>query len=259
MKKFFYPLLCDLKRVFFSSGFFIAVVGFVLTTLVTMFDELNYLQSYSSLVYIYRIIRYLDFHIVYLLFAAIPGTLLFCSDWQNHFIHLCVIRSSPRIYASSKVISCFMSSSSVILLSETLILFLFSFHFPTFNEGSSDFGAYAIFASQDKVWFFLLIKIFYEALCAGSLCIFTLWVSTKITNIFVVLATPIIMYYLINTLSFAINIPPIFNIGNLSKGYVSICDNPVYSFCFTTLCFGVFATIFAISFVKSCRRRIENG
>lgn len=80
MKVFFNLLVCDLRRTIFSAKFLVAVFGFILTTLVTMFDELQYLQPSNSLVYIYQIIRYLDFHIVYLLFAAIPGALLFCSD-----------------------------------------------------------------------------------------------------------------------------------------------------------------------------------
>lgn len=170
MKVFFNLLVCDLRRTIFSAKFLVAVFGFILTTLVTMFDELQYLQPSNSLVYIYQIIRYLDFHIVYLLFAAIPGALLFCSDWENHFIRFCIIRSSPKSYATSKAMACFISSACVVLISENLMLFLFSFHFPAFNETSSGFGPYTIFASPDKVWLFLLIKILYEALCAGFLC-----------------------------------------------------------------------------------------
>lgn len=259
MKVFFNLLVCDLRRTIFSAKFLVAVFGFILTTLVTIFDELQYLQPSNSLVYIYQIIRYLDFHIVYLLFAAIPGALLFCSDWENHFIRFCIIRSSPKSYATSKAMACFISSACVVLISENLMLFLFSFHFPAFNETSSGFGPYTIFASPDKVWLFLLIKILYEALCAGFLCTFALWLSTKIINPFVVLATPIISYYLINTSSFALNIPPIFNIGNLSKGYISIDNNPIYSFFFTIFYFGILTTIFVILFVRSCRKRVENG
>lgn len=155
--------------------------------------------------------------------------------------------------------ACFISSTCVVLASEILILLLFSFHFPAFNETSSGFGPYTIFASSNKVWLFLLIKILYEALCAGFLCTFALWLSTKIMNAFVVLATPIIAYYLINTSSFALNIPSIFNIGNLSKGYISIDNNPIYSFFFTIFYFGILTMIFVMLFVKNCRKRIENG
>lgn len=260
MKLFFNLLACDFKRTVFSLRFLVAAVGFTVITFVTMFDELPHLQSgVTSLVYIDQIIRYLDFHITYLIFAAIPGTILFCTDWDNRFIRFSVVRCSKRKYAFSKVFACFTSAVLVVFLSEVLTLSLFALRFPVFSDTDGNLGIYSTFASADKIILFFFVKILCEAFCAGFLSIFALWFSTKITNSFVALATPLLAFYLISTIGFALQIPVMFNISALSKGYVYICNHPSISFWYTILMFTIAAMIFGWFFVKSCTRRIEYG
>ena len=72
------------------------------------------MQPENDLIYIYGIFQYLDFQLLYLLFAAIPGAALFCADWENRFIRFSAQRCSKRIYGVSKGIACFVSAVLVV-------------------------------------------------------------------------------------------------------------------------------------------------
>lgn len=261
MKRFFNTLKCDLKRSVASYPFGLAVIGYVVVTLLTMFDELPFFQIGStSLVYIFYIFRYLDFHSVYLIFAAIPSTLLFCSDWDNQYIRFAVLRSMKRTYAASKGIACFLSAFMVIVLSNSLLLVLFGIRFPVWCESSGiSLGGYATLDAPDRIYVFFLIKILCEAFCAGFLCVFALWLSTKIINAFVVLAAPLLSYYIFNTVGAYFGLPVFLNLSILSKGDLCIGDDPKLSFFTTAAILLGLSVMFGISFVKNCIRRIEHG
>lgn len=262
MKLFLNMLKVDFQRTLTSWKFVIAVCGYTLVTCLTMMDELIYfLPGETSIYYIFQIIRYLDFHIVYLIFAAVPGTLLFCSDWDNRYIRFSVVRSGKWSYACSKAIVCFLSAVCVVVCAELLTLALFSFQFPIFSSqmDSASLGPYACFGSNNRIVLYFIVKILYEAFTAGFLCVFALWFSTKVTNEFVALATPMLAYYLISMLSSALQIPALFHIGYLSNGYVSLYDSPVYSFLWTMGILTISAAAVGWRFVRSCIWRIEHG
>ena len=127
MKVFINTLACELKRAFLSPLFTFSVLGYIAFTLLTLFDEGSDFQpGITSIMYIYMIIRYLDFHVIYILFAGIPSTLLFCLDWEHQFIRFFVIRSTKRYYVISKILVCFYTAVSVVFLSNILLLFIFA-------------------------------------------------------------------------------------------------------------------------------------
>ena len=260
MKTFFNLLNGDIQRSLFSFRSLGAVISYVLITFITLFDEFPYFQSgYTSVTYIYQLIQNLDFHIIYVLIGTIPGALLFCNDWDNRFFRLSVVRSTKRKYAISKVIACFFSAICIIAACEISVLILLGAQFPLVNDLSPlNVGIYNEIAKKSVVLYWG-IKILFEGLCAGFLSVFALWLSTKITNIFVVLATPLLAYYLFSTISFALNTPAWLNISYLSKGYVLINDNLLFSFCSTVAIFAISTILWGHFFVIHSIMRIENG
>lgn len=83
MKQFLFVMAQDLRRTMISWTFLFAVLGFAFVNIVTLFDEYQYTSSSTSILYLQMLMEYRDFYIVFLLFAALPGTTLFCSDWDN--------------------------------------------------------------------------------------------------------------------------------------------------------------------------------
>lgn len=100
----------DFARTVCSKAFVFAALGLTAATFLTGMEELSYMQSENDLIYIYGIFQYLDFQLLFLLFAAIPGAVLFCADWENRFIRFSAQRCSKRIYGVSKGIACFVSA-----------------------------------------------------------------------------------------------------------------------------------------------------
>lgn len=244
-----------------SPLFAFSVFGYIVTTLLTLFDEGRDLQpGVTSLFYVYTIIRYLDFHILYILFAAIPSTLLFCTDWDHQFIRFFVIRSSKIYYTVSKVLACFITAASVVFLSNVLLLSVLGIQYPLFN-GIYDVlpNAYLTWSGSHGVLIYLLIKILCEAACAGFLSVTAMWLSTIVVSSFVALAAPMGVYYIINTASYFFRLPVNLHIGSLSKGLVEINQDPVLSLLYTLLVFIVATTASGCFFAKNCVRRMQNG
>ena len=259
MKVFCNTLICDLKRTFISLYFLTATIGLAFVKIITLFDEApSFIPGETTIVYIYLIEQYLGFNIIYLLFAAIPGTILFCSDWDNRFIRFSVVRSSKMKYAISKVLACFTSGICVVFLAEWIMIAIFSFQFPLF-DANFNHDVFASFATSDKIMLYFLVKSICKAFCAGFLCVFALWFSTKIINVFVALATPLLAYYFFNTLSIALGIPAWLIIGNLSECNININQDPVLSFLFPIVIFLISTMVFGFLFIRNCKRRIENG
>lgn len=233
MRVFLNVLKNDLARTVCSKAFVFAALGLTAATFLTGMEELSYMQSKNDLIYIYGIFQHLDFQLLFLLFAAIPGAALFCADWENRFIRFSAQRCSKRIYGVSKGIACFVSAVLVVVVSEWLDLMIL------------------------RLWGFPAV-IFIKACCAGAFAEFALWLSTKITNVFVTLAAPMLAYYVLNTLMMWLRMPSKFYPGMLSKGF-SMFGGAGTTTLVTCGIFAAFGAVFLVLFTRSCRRRLENG
>lgn len=261
MKRFFCVLGQDLRRTMLSWPFFAAVVGLAVVSVVTLFDEYQLISSDTSILYLLGLIEYRNFDVIFLLFAALPGTTLFCSDWDNRFIRFSAMRSSKNTYAASKVLACFFSALFSVFLSGWLTVIIFSFKYSMYlpRDNTMAYGAYQALITPEGTPLYLCISFICKGFCAGFLCVLALWFSTKVTNVFVSLATPMLAYYIIEVLSFAVRvIPSTLFIGNLSAARVSM-GGPAVSLIYTLGVFTVLAALFGFMFVKSCKRRILNA
>lgn len=261
MKRFFCVLGQDLRRTMLSLPFFIAVFGLAIVSVVTLFDEYQGMAAGTSVLYLHLLMELRGFYLVFLLFAALPGTTLFCSDWDNRYIRFSVMRSSKSMYAASKALACFCSAVFSVFLSEWLTVFMLSFKYSLYRPSDSDYaaGAYQNLITPGGMPLYFTISFLCKGFCAGFLSVLALWFSTKVTNVFVTLATPILAYYLIQVLGFATGIlPSSLFIDNLTKARV-IMGGPGSSLLYTLGIFLLLAALFGFLFVKSCKRRISNG
>ena len=161
----------DFARTVCSKAFVFAALGLTAATFLTGMDELSYMQSENDLIYIYGIFQYLDFQLLFLLFAAIPGAVLFCADWENRFIRFSAQRCSKRIYGVSKGIACFVSAVLVVVVSEWLdLMILRLWGFPAVNlEGTIQaLGAFDEIGYSERVYLYFAAVIFIKACCAGA-------------------------------------------------------------------------------------------
>lgn len=255
MKRFTNIFISDLKRAFLSILFVFSVVGYVAATLLLLFDEgTDFQPGITTIVYIYTIIRYLDFHIIYLLFAAIPSALLFYLDCEHKFFYPILVRCPKIYYTTSKILTCFIMSASSVFLSNLVLFVIFTFQYPLTSSSDilpTGFGS-------NGVIFYLLAKLICEAACAAFLSMAAMFLSTISTNPFVALASPIALYYFISTSSYFFNLPPNLHIAYLSQGTVQVSENPILSLLYILIAFIIATLICGYLFSTSCLRRIQN-
>lgn len=261
MKVFAYTLYTDLKRLVFSKPFFGALLAYILVSFFTLAQEAPGFHDGTSIMYVRMIQEYLGFYIVYVLFAAVSCAPVFCVDWENRFYRYSVVRSSSNIYSVSKALSCFLSSFLFIFIAEWLqILILHCMNLPlTGPQFENNLGVFDVFSKPDKILIYFLLTILLKSLNASFLSVLALCVSSKIPNIFVALAAPILSYEILNTVANAFRLPGHFVLRKISLGQININDSFAQSFFY---CVGVYIVLTAICmvlFVKGCKRRIQYG
>ena len=119
-------------------------------------------------------------------------------------------------------------------------------------------GAFDEIGYSERVYLYFAAVIFIKACCAGAFAEFALWLSTKITNVFVTLAAPMLAYYVLNTLMMWLRMPSKFYPSMLSKG-LSAFGGAGTTTLVTCGIFAAFGAVFLVLFTRSCRRRLENG
>ena len=154
MKKFFFLFRSVMQRIFLSKGFWGAAAGIAGMNLLGVYQEVSVIgNGQTSVLYLYEISNYVNFWVLYLLFAAIPGASLFCIDWENRFFRASIIRCSKRIYGAATACACFISSMLVVLLGEWLFLFVLRIPYPFYLEQDAvafglDTSVFSIFMGE---------------------------------------------------------------------------------------------------------------
>lgn len=261
MKRFFCVLKQDLRRTILSWVFLAAVLGLTFVNVLSLFDEYPLFSKNTSVLYLEMLMGYRDFYMVFLLFAALPGTTLFCSDWDNRYIRFSVMRSTKNAYATGKVIACFLSAILTVVLAEWLSVLVFSMQFDLYvpSDANKSFGAYQVLITPTATPLYLTATFLCKGFCAGALSVFALWFSTKVTNMFVTLAAPMLVYYLIQVVGYSTKIVPSYlSVDNLTRALVDV-GGPLLSLIYTMGVFTTLAVMFGFLFVRSCKRRISNG
>lgn len=253
------------KRVLSSKGFIGACAGLVFTSLLNIYQELTIIDGMeTSVLYLYEVETHADFWILSFLFAAIPGSVLFCSDWENRFIRFSIVRSSKINYGVATAAACFFSALLTVLIGEGLFILILRFCGPFVPE--SDVGSlglsdtvYAGLMNEPAILLFFLIRILMKAFCAAFTSTFALWLSTKITNVFVTLTSPIILFYLLENLGVILKLPRQFQISTLAKGHVIVGSSLLFTLLYPVLLFTFLGAVFGALFSKSAKERVENG
>lgn len=262
MKPFFRLTWSTLKRALLSKSFSAAVLGLAAMSLLSVWDEVSNLEGNpSSVTYLYQIAEVAKFWVLYLLFAAIPGAALFCADWENRYIRFSVARCSKRVYGWALACACFLSAVLTVFAGEWLFLLILRLRWPFAGENmlGLEYGCFSSYAEENRVWIYFMVKILIKGFFAGFCSTFALWLSTRITNVFVALTTPIILYYVLENLTVLLRLPSALQIGKLLKVHVEIGGRPLLTLLYPVLLFSAMSLLFSALFTRGEKRRLENG
>lgn len=259
MKNLGGALRIDLRRAFGSFAFYIAIALLIILNYISISAEAMVING--SVMYFMLLFAFDgSFCIIATFIGVIPFGQSFCADWKNQFIRPSLIRCSPLSYAWSKVISVALTAFLSIFIGYLLTAVLFSLRLPMFDAEFYHAG-YELYDSgalgklmEISPWLYLGARIaLYGAACAFW-AVFTLFVSSFVTNVFATFAAPVIGYY------FVVNLPlPIYLRFNVLSGGRLVAGGTVTSFLYALFFFFTLTVIFGWLFCFRVRRRLANG
>ncbi|MDD3278591.1 MAG: hypothetical protein PHG16_06865 [Lachnospiraceae bacterium] len=254
-------LIGDIRYMLCSYRFLAAVVGYTVISFISLLDEMKLFPG-ASVYYLYMVYYSYPFWLLFLLFAVFPGGKSFCEDFESRYYRYRILRFGKRNYAVSKAISCFISAFVLVFLSQWLLIGVLTLRGPMYldvDKSAMPGGIYAVLMNENQIWIYFMIRILILAAGAGFFSIVALWISTKIVNIFVVLASPIIVYYLIDNVSVALGIPFYLSLSRIIRSTIEIKGEIGVSLLYALGIFGGLSVAFMIAFYFGCRKRCEDG
>jgi len=257
-------LKADFTRVFFSWPFYTAIIGVALLNLLSISDELQYMvftvHDTPTVFYLYYIHDAFGPPIIIFL-CALPFASSFCTDWNNRYTRYCIIRSSARAYGRSKVIVTAVTGFLAIFIGTGLLYGILGIFLPWYDAGSLKMNApfLSVLSGAGPLPYFAA-SIFFDALGYAFLAVFALWISTRITNIFVVMSSPIILYYGWQYLSGAAELPEIVRFQHvMNRSFLqSKIASDGLSVLFAAVYFFILILLFGTLFSAGVKRRMKN-
>lgn len=122
-----------------------------------------------------------------------------CADCEKKYYRLLYIRGDTKKYLRSKIVACFLTACSAMIVGFLLFCFVLSLKFPISISGG-DYNYYYIqsygYLLQTKQYFFYLFMLGFQfGLLAGILSTAGMAFSAFISNRLLVFATPLFLYY----------------------------------------------------------------
>lgn len=188
-------LQVDMKRLLLNRRFYYCVVGMAVALLVSGIAYVHNCSGITTLEECYDQATGGGFVILFYMLCVVGGGLDYCMDVKNHYMRYMVIRNGVRPYAVSKTITSVISGYVSMFLGQIMYCGMMFVYLMIQNKsvsgilsGGKDF--------EDMCWFILVF-----ALLGSVLSVVGLFVTAFIPNVFVGMATPVLVYYVVIILS----------------------------------------------------------
>lgn len=209
MARFIHLLRQDLYRTLISIKFVAVVLGIAFINYLSAWQDIKAVGG--CVAYFYFVSHAMGIENIYFLLAAIPGTMLYRADLESCFYRFAVVRSNRLPYLLSKIFSSFAVTFLAVNLGDGIFLGQLSFCFPILDEDfRQQVGSHL---SANIVYVMLLRAIF-----AAMLSQITLYVSVRIKSIFVVLFSPLAVYYIWGRIVGTLRLPVWLNLQHIVDG-----------------------------------------
>jgi len=255
----------DMVRVLTSIQFYTGVIGFVCIHLFNIIPELSITNSSPVLYYFSNRTGIGAFEMILLFCMALIYSTSFCTDWNQGYYKYSIIRQTKSSYICSKVIVTVLSTFIACMIGYIVYLVILSFFRPLFPGNAEEWQYYIegsgaafaeILASRMPILYYI-VDILPEAFMYAFLSVFALYISTKSTNIFIVLSSPIIFYYVYNYLSGTFKFPYIMLWQFMDQG-VLFWESWYLNIIATFLYYLIGILLMGYLFSKGVKRRIED-
>ncbi len=263
MRVFTRTLAGDLRRTLLTATAVAAIVASALAYVSNYIEDL--LQDYPLYVLnAFASVSSGTMSQLTLLLCALPCATIFCTDWNTQFIKFSYVRSKPYNYSLSKVLACAVTAALVVAASQLLFVGLLSLKSPFVNAAEdlsgylADLRGFDVFWRQDNIFLYMASHILVKALWGAFYAVCALWASTKIPNLFVVLAMPILLHYLVFNAHYYVPIPQWADPELVVVSGVDL-GSPGLSLLYAVLYFCVLIGLVGFFFSRGVNRRVARG
>lgn len=255
MSKFTFILIYDLKRAVLSVPFFLSVIS--ITSLV-FFAAYGQLSSIADATYL--LIAGLGgsgtIIMIICLLPIIPYSMVFAEEWQQNATKFWMIRTGVNKYTTSKLIASGLSAFLTTFLGLTLFLFITTPAFSFFTYSRTG-DAYSPLLDVSLPLLYNLLFISHYALSAMIFSFIAMFISTYIPNKFVVLASPVLIYFILHRFTALLNIPEYLKAVNLVEGIFD-AGSPLNTFILKLFIVLIICLLLSVSTLLQVRRRVQH-
>jgi len=198
-----------------------------------------------------------------LVFSGYACTLSFCEDYEHSYFRLQIQRKGVIAYTIGKMLGVALVSFITYFMGSMLYALFLSAQMPPFQTDSaiqnlqqvSCFG----YLLPDNYWLYIIIQCVCNGLLAMIVCCGAVCVSAWITNKFVTLCMPMILFWVIFTLAYYIfHLPSAFDWDLVFSSFSNFERVPLV---FWLKIFGNvigYMTLFCVLFLYKVKRRYRN-
>lgn len=211
MRNFLHFTASGLRRTVLAPSFVGAAVGQCALSLLSVYEEITLVGADSTASYLYEMGIYANFWVLFLLFGAIPGATLFCTDWENRYIRFSAARAGKAAYGAGTAAACYLAGTGAVFVGSGSFGGAVPGLSPSFPGEHChqllDEHALRAAAHPQRILLFYAARFLIKACCAGFFSVAALWVSTLLPNVFVALASPLLLNYLWENVAIFLKLP----------------------------------------------------
>lgn len=259
-------ILVEIKKALLDKGVILVVLGVFLINTINLWDEMQLHQTYeSSSVLYYWVNRHGLGGITMLMFllCSIPYGLQFCLEKNNGSWKYFLIREHFRGYVFSKIVVTVLTSVIAFMVGYLLVFILLHSRYMLFPDNKVFFEQmvsglpFESIALQRRYLFFFL-NIIPEVMMIAFMSTISLLVGTWTENKYVVIATPMVVYYAWNYLTGSLRLHDIFLWTlKIIEGF-QYFENDILNLIFTIAYYLTGITVIGCIFLKRCKGDIED-
>ena len=259
-------LIIEWKKALFDKGIILTGIGIFFINFLNLWDEMQLHPTYmSSSVLYFWVNRHGLGGITILIFllCSIPYGIQFCVEKGNGSWKYFLIREKFSQYLISKILVTVITALLASLIGYLLLFIVLALKYPLFPTDQVIFEQmieglpFEQLALQNRPIFFVL-NIIPEVMMIAFMSTLSLVAGTWTENKYVVIATPMIVYYAWNYLTGSLKLPEIFWWTlKISDGF-QYFKNDLANCFFTIGYYLVGITIVGCTFFKRCKGDIEN-
>lgn len=209
--------------------------------------------------------------------CAIPAAALFAEEWCSGRFIYSYMRAKKRGYAVSVILTSFLTAALVSIISSTVYIGILSLSHPLTGDVTKKIfiqAALRTYANgglmlRGHYFAYYLVTVLTQACCMGIFSALATMLSVKITNVYSVIVSSMILYLLVTNLLTIFKVPFILNPYNIFDGLNNVIhvlspDNEenftvismLYPFIYTVIVLVIISVVSCFWIRKKCEKTL---